>query len=88
MLGGVTTGLGVMLALFINQDAVGQPKQGGTLTVPIITQTFVEDFNPYSGAQGDLVTGTMFEPLWVLNTLKGEIDWRLAEGFELSLIHI
>ena len=52
MLGGVTTGLGVMLALFINQDAVGQPKQGGTLTVPIITQTFVEDFNPYSGAQG------------------------------------
>ena len=22
--------------------------QGGTLTVPIITQTFVDDFNPYS----------------------------------------
>ena len=62
--------------------AFATPKQGGTLTVPIITQTFVSDFNPFSGAQGDLVSGTMFEPLWVLNTLKGEINWRLASGFE------
>jgi peptide/nickel transport system substrate-binding protein len=62
-------------------NAAGKHAQGGTLTVPIITQTFVEDFNPYSGAQADMVSGTMYEPLYVINTLKGEIDWRLAESF-------
>lgn len=65
-------------------NAAGKHPQGGTLTVPIITQTFVEDFNPYSGAQADMVSGTMYEPLWVINTLKGEIDWRLAESYEYS----
>lgn len=55
--------------------------QGGTLTVPIITQTFVDDFNPYSGAQGDMVGGTMYEPLWAVNAMQGEINWRLASGF-------
>lgn len=62
-------------------NAAGKHAQGGTLTVPIITQTFVEDFNPYSGAQADMVSGTMYEPLYVINTLKGEIDWRLAESY-------
>jgi len=62
-------------------SAAGKHAQGGTLTVPIITQTFIEDFNPYSGAQADMVSGTMFEPLWVINTMKGEIDWRLAESY-------
>ena len=57
------------------------PQQGGTLTVPIITATFVEDFNPFSNAQEDLVRGTMFEPLWFHNVMKGEVDYRLAEGF-------
>ena len=59
-------------------------QQGGTLTVPIITQTFVSDFNPYSGAQVDMVSGTMYEPLWVLNTRAGEIEWRLATGFSYA----
>jgi peptide/nickel transport system substrate-binding protein len=70
------------LSLGVCQIAVGQIKQGGTLTVPIITQTLVEDFNPYSGSQIDLVAGTMYEPLWVLNTLKGTVDWRLAKSYE------
>lgn len=70
------------LTLGVCQIAVGQIKQGGTLTVPIITQTLVEDFNPYSGSQIDLVAGTMYEPLWVLNTLKGTVDWRLAKSYE------
>lgn len=56
-------------------------KQGGVLTVPIITQTFVEDFNPLNGVQADLVSGTMYEPLWVHNAMAGEINWRLAESF-------
>lgn len=64
--------------------AEGEHAQGGTLTVPIIAPTFVEDFNPFSNAQVDFVRGTMFEPLWVHNTLRSEIDYRLAESFEYS----
>lgn len=59
-------------------------EQGGTLTVPIITATFVEDFNPFSNAQEDLVRGTMFEPLWAHNVLQGDIAFRLAESFEYA----
>lgn len=76
--------LSIAIASLVSTGAVnaaGKHAQGGTLTVPIITQTFVEDFNPYSGAQADMVSGTMYEPLYVINTLKGEIDWRLAESY-------
>jgi peptide/nickel transport system substrate-binding protein len=65
----------------VQANAATMQKQGGTLTVPIIATTFVDDFNPYSNAQIDMVRGTMFEPLWAFNVLKGEINWRLAESF-------
>jgi peptide/nickel transport system substrate-binding protein len=63
-------------------EAASAHKQGGTLTVPLITTTFIEDFNPLNGVQADMVTGTMYEPLWIYNTIKGDIDFRLAESFE------
>ena len=72
------------MALVAGTAIAQTPKQGGTLTVPIITATFVEDFNPFSNAQEDLVRGTMFEPLWAHNVLQGEIEFRLAESFEYS----
>jgi peptide/nickel transport system substrate-binding protein len=56
-------------------------EQGGELIVPLITETFFEDFNPLNGVQADMVSGTMYEPLWFENTLVGETDWRLAESF-------
>lgn len=56
-------------------------KQGGTLTVPIITQTFIEDFNPLNDVQLDIVSGTLYEPLWVINAKKDGINWRLAENY-------
>ncbi|MDX1342877.1 MAG: ABC transporter substrate-binding protein [Reinekea sp.] len=62
-------------------QAAAKHEQGGTLTVPIITQTFLEDFNPLNGVQSDLVSGTMYEPLWVQNSMTGDINWRLAESF-------
>ncbi|MDX1343605.1 MAG: ABC transporter substrate-binding protein [Reinekea sp.] len=62
-------------------QAAAKHEQGGTLTVPIITQTFIEDFNPLNTVQLDLVRGTMYEPLWFVNTMQGNIDWRLAESF-------
>jgi peptide/nickel transport system substrate-binding protein len=71
-------------AIALAANTATAQKQGGTLTVPIITATFVEDFNPFSNAQEDLVRGTMFEPLWVHNVMKGDIAYRLAESFEYS----
>jgi peptide/nickel transport system substrate-binding protein len=68
----------------VQTEAAGKHEQGGTLTVPLITQTFVEDFNPLNGVQTDMVTGTMYEPLWIYNTIQGNIDYRLAESFEYS----
>ena len=81
---GIATAIGMIVASVNIANAAGTHAQGGTLTVPIITQTFVEDFNPYSGAQGDMVSGTMYEPLYVINTLKGDINWRLAESYTYS----
>lgn len=78
----------VLLSTFILTTgaafAQGQHEQGGTLVVPIVTPTFTADFNPFSNAQEDLVRGTMFEPLWAHNVMAGEIDFRLAEGFEYA----
>ena len=58
------------------------PKQGGTLTVPIITPAFTENFNPFTN--GDNIKGLMFEPLLVYNSMVGEIDYRLVESFKYS----
>ena len=46
------------------------PKQGGTLTVPIITPAFTENFNPFTN--GDNIKGLMFEPLLVYNSMVGD----------------
>lgn len=56
-------------------------KQGGTVTVPIITTGFVENFNPYTN---NFVLGVMFEPLFVFNSMTGKIDYRLAESTGFS----
>ena len=64
--------------------ATGKHPQGGTLTVPIIAPTFVADFNPLNTVQKDTVNGTMYEPLWVINTKQNNINWRLAESYEYS----
>ena len=64
--------------------ATGKHPQGGTLTVPIIAPTFVADFNPLNQVQKDTVNGTMYEPLWVINTKQNNINWRLAQSYEYS----
>jgi peptide/nickel transport system substrate-binding protein len=70
------------LATAVAANAAPAHEQGGTVTVPLITQTLIDDFNPFSQAQEDVVRGTMFEPLWIHNTLAGDIDFRVASGFE------
>ncbi|MDD1780013.1 ABC transporter substrate-binding protein [Enterovibrio sp. ZSDZ35] len=72
ILGGCATGS-------VSADAV---KQGGTLNVPIITTSFVDNFNPYTSK--DVFHGTMFEPLVVFNNMTGETHYRLAESLDVS----
>lgn len=72
------------LAASVAAHAAPAHEQGGTLTVPLITQTLIEDFNPFTQAQEDVVRGSMFEPLWIHNIMTGEIDYRIAESFEYS----
>ena len=72
------TALSASIAMYAQ---AAEHKQGGTLTVPVIAQTFVVDFNPLNQVQVDFPRGSMYEPLWVVNTIKGEINWRLAESF-------
>lgn len=82
---GLTIAVATILSTAVlNAQAAGTHAQGGTLTVPIITQTFIDDFNPYSGAQGDMVAGTMFEPLWAPNTMLGKTNWRLASNYSFA----
>ena len=51
---GIVTVIGAVVMGVNIPSVAGAHAQGGTLTVPIITQTFVEDFNPYSGAQAEI----------------------------------
>lgn len=66
--------------------ALAAPKQGGTVTVPVINQAgLVEVYNPFAtGVNKDVITGVMFEPLWANNVMAGEINYRLAESFSYA----
>ncbi len=69
-----------LLGFGITTSLYAAPKQGGSLTVPIITPAFTENFNPFTN--GDNIKGLMFEPLLVYNAMAGKIEYRLAESFE------
>jgi peptide/nickel transport system substrate-binding protein len=69
-------------AMFATAAQAAEIKQGGTLTVPVINTGFVENFNPYTS--GDLMHGTMFEPLVVFNNMTGKADYRLAKNIGYS----
>lgn len=73
---------GLLVGLGLGPAAHATPKQGGTLTVPIITPAFTENFNPFTN--GDNIKGLMFEPLLVYNAMAGKIDFRLAESFSYT----
>lgn len=60
-----------------------EPEKGGTLTVPIITTAFTESFNPYTD-NANTVSGLVFEPLAVVNTMQDETHYRLAERYEYA----
>ncbi len=68
--------------IFVTAAQAETIEQGGTLTVPIINTGFVENFNPYTTK--DTLHGIMFEPLFVLNNMTGETNYRLAESVEYS----
>jgi peptide/nickel transport system substrate-binding protein len=60
-------------------------KQGGTLSGPIITTAFVENFNPYTqNPNRNPAPGFMYEPMVVYNFRQDSIEYRLADSFEYS----
>lgn len=66
-----------------SQSAVAAPKQGGTLTIPIITTAFTESFNPYVDSS-NTVGGLVFEPLAFINAMQDKTHFRLAESYEYA----
>ena len=50
----------------------------GSLSVPAIHTGFSNNFNPFTNQE--LLAGTMFEPLLVLNTLTDNIHYRLVKA--------
>lgn len=72
----------LLVGLGLAASVHAAPQQGGTLTVPIITPAFTENFNPFTN--GDNIKGLMFEPLLVYNTMAGTVDYRLVESFSYS----
>jgi peptide/nickel transport system substrate-binding protein len=74
-----TLAASMMLSTAAQADGI---KQGGTLTVPVINNGFVENYNPYTTK--DILGGTMFEPLMVENNMTGKTEFRLAESYSYS----
>lgn len=66
-----------------SQSAVAAPKQGGILTIPIITTAFTESFNPYVDSS-NTVGGLVFEPLAFINAMQDKTHFRLAESYEYA----
>lgn len=61
-------------------------KRGGTVVGPVITTTFVKNFNPYTqGASTNVSPGFIYEPLLVYNFRQGDkIEYLLATGYSYS----
>lgn len=62
-----------------------EPKKGGTVTGPVIANTLIENFNPYTQQAGaNPSRGFIYEPMLFQNTLRNKVEYRLAESFEYS----
>jgi len=60
-------------------------KKGGTVTGPVIANTLIENFNPYTQQAGaNPARGFIYEPMLFHNTLQNKVEYRLAESHEFS----
>ena len=81
LLAAVTAGLMLAGSAQAGSDQTIDVKQGGTLTVPIITTGFVDNFNPYTN---NSLHGVLYEPLFVFNSMTNKMDYRLAQSITYS----
>lgn len=78
--------LSILLMSFVAAPSFAQ-KQGGTLTGPIITTTFVKNLNPFTqhtNQNRNPAPGFIYEPLVVYDFRNNSIHYRVAESFEYS----
>ena len=60
-------------------------KSGGTVTGPIITSSFIKNFNPFTQFENSgPARGFMYEPLLFHNNQQNRIEYRLATAFQYA----
>ena len=60
-------------------------KKGGTVTGPVIANTLIENFNPYTQQAGaNPSRGFIYEPMLFHNTMQNKVEYRLAESHAYS----
>lgn len=71
-------------ALLLHSPSWAQ-KTGGTVTAPVITSSFIRNFNPYTQAENTgPARGFMYEPLLFHNNQQDRIEFRLATAFDYA----
>lgn len=79
--------LGLVSGLLIvsSPSQADTPKKGGTVTGPVIANTLIENFNPYTQQAGaNPSRGFIYEPMLFQNTLQNKVEFRLAESYQYS----
>ena len=79
--------VGFLSSLMLASSAVKAEdrKKGGTVTGPVITNTLIENFNPFTQQAGaNPSRGFIYEPMLFQNTLRNKIEYRLAESHKFS----
>ncbi len=79
--------VGFLSGLMLASSAVQaeERKKGGTVTGPVITNTLIENFNPFTQQAGaNPSRGFIYEPMLFQNTLRNKIEYRLAESHKFS----
>ena len=75
----------ILAAVLSSPPAVCAQKTGGTVTAPIITSSFIRNFNPFTQAENiGPARGFMYEPLLFHNNQQDRIEYRLATAFEYA----
>ena len=69
----------MLAAALLTPPVLWAQKTGGTVTAPIITSSFIRNFNPFTQAENiGPARGFMYEPLLFHNNQRDRIEYRLA----------
>ncbi len=75
----------LMSAAMLLPPAVWAQQPGGTVAAPIITSSFIRNFNPFTQSENSgPARGFIYEPLLFHNNQQDRIEFRLATAFEYA----